>query len=67
LFVPRVERRAEEAGLPLSISPGACTLLRDQLVEVITCVRSQASLVEQVAWVGDSPFTEAEDGTRKEP
>jgi hypothetical protein len=34
-------------------------LLRDRLVEVITCVRSHAALVESVAYAGDGPFTEA--------
>ncbi|PAZ10933.1 hypothetical protein CLM62_38460 [Streptomyces sp. SA15] len=45
----------------LSVSPGACKLLRDQLVEVIACVRSQAALVEAVAYVGEGPLTGAAD------
>lgn len=47
------------------MSPGACKLLRDQLVEVIACVRPQAVLVEAVARVGESPRTGAE-GVRPE-
>jgi hypothetical protein len=42
---------------------GVCKLLRDQLVEVISGVRSQAALVDGLALtgVGGSPGTGAED------
>ena len=42
------------------MSPGAYRLLRDQLVEVIAGVRSQAAQVEAVAYLGESPLTRAE-------
>lgn len=49
----------------MSISPGAYMSLRDQLVEVISRMRSQTALVEAVACVGEIPLTGA-DGAANE-
>lgn len=63
----RAERPAEEAGLGLRISPGACKLLREQLVEVITCVRSQGAVAEAEAGASDSVEGQADLAASLEP